>query len=122
MPQGYGGQGAVRRVTGLDVRPVILRDRLLDGVAEAVILIERLDAAGVDNLLQGQRSIGAKVLNQHAMSRCIVDHMLGGVVLADDAGTVDVARAIGMPQGFGGQRTGGSVDGLEVAPAMLRES
>ena len=60
-------------------------------MTEAVILIERLDAAGVDNLLQGQRSIGAKVLNQHAMSRRIVDHMLGGVVLASDAGTVDVA-------------------------------
>src|SRR6267143_4390 len=96
MPQGYGGQGAVRGVTGLDVRPVILRDRLLDGVAEAVILIERLDAAGVDGLPQDQRSIGAKVFNQHALPRWIVDHMLGGVTLADDAGTVDVARAIGV--------------------------
>src|SRR6202022_3799589 len=122
MPQGYGGQGAVRGVTGLDVRPVLLRDRLLDDVAEAIILIERLDAAGVDGLLQGQRSIGAKVLNQHAMSRCIVGHMLGGVVLADDAGTVDVARAIGMPQGFGGQSTVRSVARLKVRPVILRDS
>src|SRR5260370_693075 len=91
MPQGFGGQSAVRSVTGLKVRPVVLRNSLLDDVTEAVILIERLDAAGVDNLLQGQRSIGAKVLNQHAMSRRIVDHMLGGVVLVSDAGTVDVA-------------------------------
>src|ERR1700737_3576918 len=119
MPQGYGGQGAVRRVTGLKVRPVILRDSLLDDVTEAVILIERLDAAGVDNLLQGQRSIGAKVLNQHAMSGCIVDHMLGGVVIASDAGTVDVARAIGMPQGFGGQSTVRSVAGLVIRSVRL---
>src|SRR6266851_4601383 len=122
MPQGFSDQGAVRRVTGLQVRPVILRDSLLDDVTEAVILIERLDAAGVDNLLQGQRSIGAKVLNQHAMSGCIVGHMLGGVVLADDAGTVDVARAIGMPQGFGGQSTVRSVAGLKVRPVILRDS
>src|SRR6267143_308510 len=119
MPQGFSDQGAVRRVTGLKVRPVILRDSLLDDVAEAVILIERLDAAGVDNLLQGQRSIGAKVLNQHAMSRRIVDHMLGGVVLVSDAGTVDVARAIGMPQGFGGQSTVRSVAGLVIRSVRL---
>src|SRR6267378_1341325 len=122
MPQGFSDQGAVRRVTGLKVRPVMLRDSLLDDVTEAVILIECLDAAGVDNLLQGQRSIGAKVLNQHAMSRCIFGHMLGGVVLADDAGTVDVARAIGMPQGFGGQSTVRSVAGLKVRPVILRDS
>src|SRR5260370_21534023 len=119
MPQGFSDQGAVRRVTGLKVRPVVLRDSLLDDVTEAVILIERLDAAGVDNLLQGQRSIGAKVLNQHAMSGCIVDHMLGGVVIASDAGTVDVARAIGMPQGFGGQITVRNVAGLVISTVRL---
>src|SRR5260370_1868124 len=119
MRQGFGGQGAVRSVTGVKVRAVILRNSLLDDVTEAVILIERLDAAGVDNLLQGQRSIGAKVLNQHAMSRCIVGHMLGGVVPADDAGTVDVARAIGMPQGFGGQNTLRIVPGLNVRAVIL---
>src|SRR5260370_31787770 len=100
MPQGYGGQGAVRRVTGLDVRPVILRDSLLDDVTEAVILIQHRGAAGIDGLLQGQRSIRAKVFDQYAMSRCIVDRMLGGVVLPDDAVTVDVARSIAMPHGF----------------------
>src|SRR5260370_25616433 len=88
---GFGDQGAGRGITGQKIRSVLLRHRLLDDMTEAVILVERPDAAGVDNLLQGQRSIGAKVLNQHAMSRRIVDHMLGGVVLASDAGTVDVA-------------------------------
>src|ERR1700738_4304702 len=122
MPQGFGGQGTVRSVTGIGMRSVLLSHGLLRDVAEAVVLIERLDAAGVDTLLQGQRSIGAKVLNQHAMSRCIVGHMLGGVVLADDAGTVDVARAIGMPQGFGGQSTVRSVAGLKVRPVILRDS
>jgi hypothetical protein len=63
-------------------------------------LIERLDAAGVDGLLQGQRSIRPIVFDQHAVSGRIADGMLGGVVLADDAVTVDVARAVGMPDGL----------------------
>src|SRR5260370_972490 len=96
VPGGFGGQGTVRSVTGLEIRPVLLRQRLLDGVAEAVILIERPASAGVDRLLQGQRSIRAKVFNQYAMLRRIVDHMLRGVVLADEAVIVDVARAIGV--------------------------
>src|SRR5260370_31786 len=119
MRQGFGGQSTVRSVTGLKVRPVILRNSLLDDVTEAVILIERLDAAGVDNLLQGQRSIGAKVLNQHAMSGCIVGHMLEVLVDAAAAETVAVARAVAMPQGFGGQSTVRSVAGLVIRSVRL---
>src|SRR6266851_2971945 len=120
VPGGFGGQGTVRSVTGLEIRPVLLRQRLLDDATEAVILIDQLGAAGIDSLLQGPRSIRAKVFDQHAMSRCIVDHVLGGVVLADEAITIDVARTIDMPQGFGGQGTVRSVTGLEIRPVLLR--
>ena len=53
VAEGFGGQGTVRSVTGLDVRPVLLNHGMLDDVAEAVVLIECRDAAGVDGLLQG---------------------------------------------------------------------
>src|ERR1700730_15890957 len=119
MPQGFGGQGTVRSVTGFGIRSVLLNHGLLRDVAEAVVLIERLDAAGVDGLLQDQRSISAKVFNQNALPRWIVDHMLGGVVLAGDAVAVDVARAIGVAEGFGGQGTVRSVTGLDIRSVLL---
>src|SRR3979490_3151162 len=114
MPQGFSDEGAVGSVTGLDIRSALLNHGLLHDVTEAVILSERRDAAGVDGLLQDQRSIGAKVFNQHALPRWIVDHMLGGVVLAGDAITVDIARAIGVAEGFGDQCAVGSVAGLDI--------
>src|SRR5258708_1468338 len=98
--EGFGGQGTILCITGLAARSALLRYGTLDRVTKAVILIKRLDAAGVDSLLQGQRSIRAKVFDQHAVPRWIVDRMLGGVVFADHVVTVDVTRAIGVQEGF----------------------
>src|SRR5258708_6527224 len=113
MPQGFGGQGTVRSVTGFGIRSVLLNHGLLRDVAEAVVLIERLDAAGVVVLLIVRRSTRSTLFTYPTLFRCIVDHMLGGVVLAGDAVAVDVARAIGVAEGFGGQGTVRSVTGLD---------
>src|SRR5258708_39805433 len=64
--EGFGGQVTIRRVTGLDERSVHLRHGLLGDGTKAVILFKLLDAAAVDNLLQGQRSIREEVYDQHA--------------------------------------------------------
>jgi len=48
VPERFSRQGAIRRITGLGNGPILLRYGLLNDVTQAIILIERLDAAGIN--------------------------------------------------------------------------
>src|SRR6266571_9564690 len=81
---------------------VALHHRFLRNVSEPVILIERLDAVAIDRLPERRRAVEMKLLDQNAVPGRIVDDVLRGVVLARDVVAVDIARAVGVPDGLAG--------------------
>src|SRR6266571_9042896 len=81
---------------------VALHHRFLGDVAEPAILIERLDAVAIDRLAERRRAVEMKLLDQNAVPGRIVDDVLRGIVLARDVVAVDIARAVGVPDGLAG--------------------
>ncbi len=65
-----------------------------------------------------RRAVRSKLLNQDGVSRWVVHHVLRGVVLADDPVSVDVTRAVGVPERLCGKGSIRRVSGLEIRPSF----